>query len=128
MLRETIVERSAHTLGMCVSRLRDDAVSRRGVHPDLAAHAAESTLRGLRRELSSRPLRSVDRQRVRSYYDAVLRRTAFGRPIARDTAYRERVKVASLIADLNAVDTDVDRIRAEIRAFFGLLYQKFQVG
>ena len=119
MQREINDTRSGYTLSVCIAKSRDDAVTQRGVHPDLAVHAARSTMRGLRHELSARPLGCADRQRVQSYYDAVLRRTAFGRPLARDTAFRERVRVASLVADLSAVDAGEERIRTEVQAFFG---------
>jgi len=104
---------------MHIAALSREAVDRCGAHPDSADRAARATLRHLRGGLGSRRLSYAERHRVRAYYLAVLRNAAFERSQPADRAYRERLKVASLVEDLRAADASEARILQEVEAFFG---------
>lgn len=101
--------------------LSREAVDRGSVaaHPDSAPRAAHATSRRLKGEFGARRLDCTDRRRVRAYYYAVLRNSALERSRPADRAYRERLKVASLVDDLRAANVSDAHIRREVEAFFG---------
>jgi hypothetical protein len=89
------------------------------VHPDSAARALRATSRRLGGDFRGRSLSYVDRRRVRAYYLAVLRNAAFEQSLPVDQVLRERLKVASLVADLRSVGASSMHIRQEVESFYG---------
>lgn len=90
-----------------------------GVASETAHGAATATLRALSGRVAVKVLSPSDERRIRAYFSAVLRAHAFKKGRRADARYRAELQVASLIADLRSVGTPVDRIRAEVAAFFG---------
>ncbi len=116
------------TLRGYVDVLRRHAVERGTVHPDTALHAARATSRRLAGELGARPIGRSDARRVRAYFYAVLRNSAFERSHDEDATLRDRLKVAALVADLRAADASDACIRREVEAFFGRRALAYLVG
>jgi len=111
--------KSEPTLSAHVMALSREAVERGGAHPDSAERAAQATSQRLKGEFGVRRLVYSDRRRVRAYFYTVLRNVVFERSRPGDRSYRERLKVASLIEDLRAMDASDAHIRQEVEAFFG---------
>ncbi|KAF0207327.1 MAG: hypothetical protein FD171_1828 [Actinobacteria bacterium] len=110
---------NAPLFGAYLASLSREVCVRGSVHPDSAARALRATSRRLGADLRGRSLDYADRRRVRAYYFAVLRNAAFEQALPVDRTLRERIKIASLVADLRSVGASALRIRQEVESFYG---------
>lgn len=107
------------TMQSVLEGLMAEAIKTHGIGAETARDAARATRRALGSRMRSEGLGAAETSRVRAYFMAVVRSEAFKRRRNGDAAYRARIKVATLVADLRSVGTPVDRIRDEVVSFFG---------
>lgn len=107
------------SLGAVLAQLVEAAPRTLGISPETARAASCATERGLRGQMRAPSLSRADVRRVQAYYSAVVRSRAFKDGRRGDERYRRRIRVASLVTDLRSVGTPDERIRDEVRLFFG---------
>lgn len=118
---QTIIRTSVpgSTMQSVLESLRAEAIQVHGIGAETAREAARATRRALGPRMRSEGLGAAEVRRVNAYFMAVVRSHAFKQRRSADALYRERIKVATLVADLRSVDTPLDRIRDEVVSFFG---------